>query len=106
MDILSIIVAGVSMCGTAVAIFFAFKNGKRNDNGDFKDRIVETTKITLMLENIGKGIEDIKKTIDEINKRVQAHNNKLIEHDMQIQELLRRVKELESDKKHENIEQK
>lgn len=95
MNILSIIVSCVSMCGTAVAIFFAFKNGKRTDNGDLKDRIVETTKITLMLENIGKGIEEIKKTIEEINKQVQSHNNTLIQHEMQIQELLRRIKDLE-----------
>ena len=95
MNILSIIVSCVSMIGTSVAIYFAFKNGKKNDNDDLKQRIEDNTKITMKLDNISDGISEIKKTMEKISNDVQKHNDKLIEHDMQIKDLLRRVKDLE-----------
>lgn len=95
MNILSIIVSCVSMCGTAVAIFFACKNGKRTDDNDFKQRIEENTKIVVKLDNISDGIAEIKKTVEKISNDVQKHNEKLIKHDLQIEDLLNRVKDLE-----------
>jgi hypothetical protein len=83
------------MIGTSVAIYFAFKNGKKNDNDDLKQRIEDNTKITMKLDNISDGISEIKKTMEKISNDVQKHNDKLIEHDMQIKDLLRRVKDLE-----------
>lgn len=75
---LEIIAMVVSVISVSFAIFFGLKNNKRNDSKDIEERVADSTRINVKLDNISGTMQDVKSEVTSLREEMKSYNERLI----------------------------
>ena len=93
--LIATIVSVVSFCGTVTAIYFAIKNGRRNDKSEIVRQVEESTRMNAKLDMISQSTLKIEQSIQKVSDKVEEHGKEIVILQQTVNALHKRVDRME-----------
>mgnify|MGYP002859048726 CR=1 FL=1 len=68
----------ISVLSVAFSIYFGLRNSKRNESKDIEERVADSTRINVKLDNISVTTTDVKNEISSMRDEMKTYNERLI----------------------------
>lgn len=68
----------ISVLSVAFSIYFGLRNSKRNESKDIEERVADSTRINVKLDNISVTTTDVKNEISSMRDEMKSYNERLI----------------------------
>ena len=68
----------ISVLSVAFSIYFGLRNSKRNESKDIEERVADSTRINVKLDNINSTTVDVKNEISSMRDEMKSYNERLI----------------------------
>ena len=86
----------ISVISVCFSVYFGLKNSKHTDSKDIEERVADSTRINVKLDNINQTTVEIKQEIASMRDDIKSHNDRLIKVEESIKSAHHRLDTLEN----------